>query len=171
VGTRLATAYDQAALGGVYKLSAVRDDDGQWEYRLKLSEQMVKTSDPGILQIRRFRDEQGQYVADVIHDEPTGIDQLPILVPLGSGLEGVPVDAPQVKDLLIPVYRGGDSVYEPPAASEARSHVQDELASLDGVVTRLEDPEPYLVGLEKRLYETKANLIAAAEAASRSRKN
>jgi len=170
VGTRLATAYDQAALGGVYKLSAVRDDDGRWDYRLKLSEQMVKTSDPGILQVGRFRDKQGRYVADVIYDEPTGIDRRPILVPLGDRHEGTPVDAPEVQNLLVPVFRGGTTVYEPPSAAEARSRVQAELKSLDGVVTRLDAPEPYLVGLERRLHETKANLIAAAEAASRSRR-
>lgn len=169
VGTRLATAYDQAALGGVYKLSAIRDDHGQWDYRLKLSEQMVKTSDPGILQVRRFRNEQGKGLADVIYDEPTGVDQCPSLVPLGQGGEGTPVEAPQSSDLLVPVFRGGAPVYEPPSAREARSRVQDELASLDGVVTQLHDPQPYLVGLERRLHETKARLIAAAEAASRSR--
>ena len=167
VGTRLATAYDQAALGGVYKLSAVRDNEGQWDYRLKLSEQMVKTSDPGILQIRRFRDDRGQNVADVIYDEPTGIDPSPVLVPFGAGPDGTPVDAPRFDDLLIPVFRGGHPEYAPPSASEARSHAQEELESLDGTVTRFDGPEPYLVGLERRLYETKARLIAAAQAESR----
>jgi len=168
VGTRLATAYDQAALGGVYKLSAVRDDDGQWDYRLKLSEQMVKTSDPGILQIRRFRDDRGQNVADVIYDEPTGIGRSPVLVPLDAGPEGTPVDAPRFDDLLLPVFRDGRPEYAPSPAAEARSHAQAELESLDGAVTRLVDPEPYLVGLEARLYETKAKLIAAVQAESRS---
>jgi len=164
VGTRLATSYEQAALGGVYKLSAVRDDSGQWDYRLKLSEEMAKTSDPGILQVRRFRDEQGRAVADMIYDEPTGIEQRPILVPLGGSHERLPVDAPQSEDLLVPMFRAGTQVYEPPSATETRSRVQDELASLDEAIRRLDDPEPYLVGLERQLHETKARLVAAAEA-------
>lgn len=168
IGTRLATAYDQPALGGVYKLSAMRDDGGQWDYRLKLSEQMVKTSDPGILQVRRFQDEEGKCIADAIYDEPTGIYQRPTLAPLDGRHEGSPVDAPRSHDLLFPVFRGGVSVHEPPSAPEAQSHTQNELNSLDGVVKRLGNPEPYPVGLEQRLHETKAKLIAAAEAASRS---
>ncbi|MBL7043775.1 MAG: hypothetical protein ISR77_34410, partial [Pirellulaceae bacterium] len=67
----------------------------------------------------------------------------------------------------IPVFRGGHPEYAPPSASEARSHAQEELESLDGTVTRFDGPEPYLVGLERRLYETKARLIAAAQAESR----
>ena len=53
VGTKLATAYDQPALGGVYKLGALQLPDGTWEGKLKLSEQAAKTSLPGILQVRR----------------------------------------------------------------------------------------------------------------------
>lgn len=55
VGTKLVTAEDQPALGGVYKLSCVRDSVGEaWQPRLKLSEQAIKISTPGIHQIRRY---------------------------------------------------------------------------------------------------------------------
>src|SRR5688572_29036188 len=47
VGTKLVTAYDQPALGGVYKLSALRGADDAWKYKLKLSEQTAKVSNPG----------------------------------------------------------------------------------------------------------------------------
>jgi nicotinate phosphoribosyltransferase len=53
VGTKLVTAFDQPALGGVFKLGAVRDPGGQWEYKIKLSEQAVKVSNPGVLQVHR----------------------------------------------------------------------------------------------------------------------
>ena len=48
VGTKLVTAFDEPALGGVYKVTAVKDSDGEWCYKLKVSEEGVKTSDPGI---------------------------------------------------------------------------------------------------------------------------
>ena len=51
VGTKLATAFDQPALGGVYKLSAIRPRGGEWSYKVKLSEQSIKTSNPGIQQV------------------------------------------------------------------------------------------------------------------------
>src|SRR5437016_14215001 len=67
VGTRLATAYDHPALGGVYKLSAIRRPDGAWERKLKLSEQAAKITNPGILQVRRFRAD-GEFAGDAIYD-------------------------------------------------------------------------------------------------------
>jgi nicotinate phosphoribosyltransferase len=58
VGTRLVTAADQPALGGVYKLSAIRQkpsvDNGDWEFKLKRSEERYKSSLPGILDTRRY---------------------------------------------------------------------------------------------------------------------
>jgi nicotinate phosphoribosyltransferase len=60
VGTKLVTAGEQSSLGGVYKLSCVRDvakQDQDWQYRLKLSEQVIKISTPGIHQVRRFYSE------------------------------------------------------------------------------------------------------------------
>ena len=67
VGTRLVTGYDEPALGGVYKLSAVRRPGGPWQYTVKLSEQQLKISTPGVLQVRRFRD-RGQSAGDAIYD-------------------------------------------------------------------------------------------------------
>ena len=58
VGTNLVTAKDQPALGGVYKLGAIQDKKGEWQYRIKLSEQAIKISNPGILQVRRFYDKK-----------------------------------------------------------------------------------------------------------------
>ena len=62
------TAYDQPALGGVYKLAAVRDGQGGWQYKVKLSEQAIKVSNPGILQVRRYC-QGGEAIGDVIFDE------------------------------------------------------------------------------------------------------
>ncbi|MEO8270672.1 MAG: nicotinate phosphoribosyltransferase, partial [Aureliella sp.] len=56
VGTKLVTAYDQPALGGVYKLGAIEDVTGHWHPKIKLSEQWIKTSTPGIQQVRRYYD-------------------------------------------------------------------------------------------------------------------
>jgi len=67
IGTKLITAFDQPALGAVYKLSAVRDPGKEWQYRVKLSEQSLKVSIPGIQQVRRFYS-QKEIIADVIYD-------------------------------------------------------------------------------------------------------
>ena len=70
VGTKLVTAYDEPALGGVYKLAAVRGKDGGWNYKVKLSEQSAKVTNPGIHQVRRFRSET-EFIGDGIYDCPS----------------------------------------------------------------------------------------------------
>lgn len=86
IGTKLATAYDQPALGGVYKLGAIRDDNGAWQYRVKLSNDLIKVSNPGIIQVNRSVDAEGK-TRDVLfneedHSHPAGD---PLLVPLLKG--------------------------------------------------------------------------------------
>jgi nicotinate phosphoribosyltransferase len=65
VGTRLVTAYDQPALGGVYKMTGLRKPDGGWDYKVKVSEQIAKITTPGLLQVRRFRSEK-EFLGDMI---------------------------------------------------------------------------------------------------------
>ncbi len=66
VGTRLATAKDQPALGGVYKLAAIQDEHGAWEHRIKISGDAIKTTTPGLHQVRRLPDR------DVLWSETLG---------------------------------------------------------------------------------------------------
>src|SRR6266536_1086932 len=67
VGTKLATGQPDAALGGIYKLSAIRWPGGEWQYRIKLSDEAAKTSCPGLLQVRRFQQPDGRFIADAIY--------------------------------------------------------------------------------------------------------
>ncbi len=107
MGTRLVTGGEQAALGGVYKLGALREPGGAWRHRIKVSEQAAKTSNPGIQQVRRFSGPEG-FVADVIYDEESGIGDAPVVVdPLDpTRRKRIPAGTP-FEDLLVPVVRGG----------------------------------------------------------------
>src|SRR5262245_23691695 len=107
VGTQLVTGGDEAALGGVYKLGAVREPGGAWRHRIKVSEQAAKTSNPGIQQVRRFSGLEG-FVADVIFEEESGIGDAPVVVdPLdATRRKRIPAGTP-FEDLLVPVVRGG----------------------------------------------------------------
>lgn len=82
VGTKLATAHDQPALGGVYKLGAIRDENGDWQYRVKLSEDLIKISNPGKIQVARQRDANGVITRDVIFNEleETRVSGEPLLI-------------------------------------------------------------------------------------------
>ncbi len=162
VGTRLITAFDQPALGGVYKLSALRRPGAEWEYRIKLSEQTIKISDPGILQVRRFQLD-GEYVGDMIFNEAEGpTESRTIIDPRDGNRQKKLAPETAFHDLLIPVFRGGKPVYQPPSATAAREHAAGELARLSASVKRFDHPHEYPVGLEPALYELKNRLIRRA---------
>ena len=161
VGTRLATAYDQPALGGVYKLSAIMGDDERWRYKLKLSEQAIKVSNPGVHQVRRYYD-AGEFIGDVVYDAPTGCGTRAMDVRHQQQHDSpfrVFDDGGEHEDLLVPVFRGGRAVYDPPSAAASRQRTQQQLERLAPAIKRLRNPAPYFVGLEESLYEQKRRLI------------
>jgi len=166
VGTRLITGGDQAALGGVYKLSSILED-GQWQPRLKLSEQTIKVSNPGRLQVRRFA-RQGENVADVIYDLDTEMDGGCVMVSPTDPLKRTPIGQSTLgRDLLQPVWRQGRRVLPAPPLSEVRERAQQKLTAFHGGIKRFVNPHLYPVGLEESLHERKAQLITAARGGRR----
>jgi nicotinate phosphoribosyltransferase len=159
VGTKLVTAFDQPALGGVYKLGAIRPRDGGWHGRIKLSEQAAKVSNPGSLQVRRFTNES-EYVCDMIYDELTGPPKSRVLVDIADVTirRKIP-DSAAHHDLLVPVFRRGELVYDRPTIHETRNNAQTELGRFYSGVKRLLNPHIYPVGLELGLHEGKTRLI------------
>lgn len=159
VGTNLVTARDQPALDGVYKLSAIRDPNGPWKYKLKLSEQMIKVSNPGILQVRRFHNKQ-ENVADVIYNIENDLEQeCQIIDPLDPTKQKVLKKGLASTDLLVPVFRDGKCVYDLPSIHEIRKKTQEELQRFPAGIKRFLNPHQYVVGMEKSLYDLKINLI------------
>lgn len=163
VGTKLITAYDQPALGGVYKLTAIRDDPmDAWQYRLKLSDEPAKVSNPGMLQVRRFKDMQGMLHSDMLYDQL----HAPTLQPTLFDFEGKKQVLPEnssYEDLLIPVWRQGQPVTTLPTLSTLRERVQAQLANCPEEIKSLANPAPYPVGLEARLFALKTDLMAQAK--------
>jgi nicotinate phosphoribosyltransferase len=165
VGTRLATAFDEPALGGVYKLAAVRGPTGEWQYKVKLSEQAIKVSTPGILNVRRFSDGD-HFSCDVIYDEDRGLSSKAMVDPLDmTRRRPLPIDA-RAEDLLAPVLRGGKPVGELPDLAAARRREQEQLGHLHPGVQRFVNPHQYPVGLEQSLHELKTRLILEARGVS-----
>lgn len=160
IGTKLATAYDQAALGGVYKLAAIRKPGEEWRYTVKLSEQAIKVSNPGIQQVRRFY-QADKAVADVIYDEELGIKDEPTLVLQHAPDQEMHLNEDyEYEDLLKPIFRNGKLVYDIPEAEETRGYVAEEKAFFSDKVKKFDEPDVYPVGLEHGLFDLKANLIA-----------
>jgi len=159
VGTKLVTAFDQPALGGVYKLGAIRSPNGPWHRKVKLSEQAVKVSNPGSLQVRRF-EHQKEYVADMIFDELNGSPAGRTIVNIADLTvhKKIP-DSAKYHDLLVPIFRRGNLVYERPSIHQLRDLAQSELGRFYTGVKRLLNPHIYPVGLELGLYQIKSRLI------------
>lgn len=159
IGTKLVTAYDQPALGGVYKIAALKKADGSWDYKVKLSEQVVKVSNPGILQVRRYY-QGNEYMADMIYNE---IDELPetpsIIDPMDVTRQREIGTEVQFKDLLQPLFEQGNLVYQIPDIEEVRAHAAEELKHFHSGVKRFMNPHSYPVGLEKNLSDYKYDLI------------
>jgi putative nicotinate phosphoribosyltransferase len=159
VGTRLVTAFDQPALGGVFKLGAVRPPGGHWEYKIKLSEQAVKVSNPGFLQVRRFERED-EYTADMLYNEIEGIKTPQTIVnPADITMRKKIPARTRYRDLLVPIFRRGKLVYQSPVIQETRTSAQAELKRFYPGITRLLNPHIYPVGLELGLHELKAHLM------------
>jgi len=162
VGTRLVTGWDEPALGGVYKLSAIRDERGEWQHRIKLSEQTAKISTPGVLQVRRF-ESNGGFLGDMIYDElrPPGRVQT-IVDPADPMRQKIFPDGARSFDLLEPIFRSGALVYETPPLAESRKRAREQVLSIHPGVRRLLYPHVYPVGLEPGLHELRSSLIAGA---------
>lgn len=159
VGTNLVTAKDQPALDGVYKLSAIENEKGKWEHKLKLSEQTAKVTNPGILQVRRFFDGKF-YMGDAIYDELLGIEDPCVAIdPHDPNNQSTFSKMISYQDLLIPIYRKGKCLYQFPNLEEVQKHAKQEISRLTPEMERFTNPQLYLAGLEKGLYQKKLELI------------
>jgi len=160
VGTKLATAYDQPALGGVYKLAALKNEKGEWENKVKLSEQTIKTSTPGIQQVRRFRNDRG-FMADMIFDvrDENSTEKSMMIDPYDFTRQRTFEHKYEFEDLLQPIFRAGKQSYVIPTIEETKLRVQQQLSQLHSGTKRFVNPHTYPVGLEKKLFDTKTSLI------------
>lgn len=154
VGTRLATGHPEGALGGVYKLGMIRRPDGSWVMKLKTAEEVEKMSEPGRLQVRRFYDKGGKPVGDVIYNS---------FEELGDKVEAEQAGNRKTftgksEDLLVPIYRDGRRVYQPPPIEQTRGSTMKELDRFPQEIISLEQPSSYFVGTEKDLLEWKRKL-------------
>lgn len=166
VGTKLVTAFEEPALGGVYKLSALRPSGGGWVYKVKLSEQAAKISTPGRQQVRRFIPTR-EFLADAVYDLDLGIRQGCTLVdPMDMTRRKHIAPGINYEDLLVPVFRQGKQVYSAPSILEVKRRVKGQLSQLHSGIKRFVNPHQYPVGLEQRLLDLRTKLILQARGMS-----
>jgi nicotinate phosphoribosyltransferase len=162
VGERLITSKAEPVFGGVYKIAAVEDDDGNVIPKMKISETTAKVTTPCDKEIVRFYDkETGKALADVlfVKGEP---------IPDGEPYEIFdPVETWKAKTLtnyttkkiLVEVFRNGELVYDRPSISEIRNYCTKQLDTLWDAVKRFENPHNYYVDLSPKLWQIRDDIL------------
>ena len=165
VGTRLATAEGQSALAGVYKLGAVRHP-GEAEYspRIKVTDQTVKTTVPGVLAVRRYYRADGSLAGDMVYDRysaPDGPEATMVDPADGTRRKSFAADD-RFEELMVRVIENGERTYRVPPIDEVRERAIAGLSTLDETHKRFLNPHTYPVGLERSLYDLRTQLILEA---------
>ena len=155
VGTQLVTAYDQPALDGVYKLSALKTTAAGFDFKFKLSEDAIKITNPGRHQVRRFLNGEGM-LADVIYDIDLGIQDNPAPTWLNKNKVSVNLDDYDAAvDLLKPILLQGQLVQPLEELEPIRLRVKEEVRQFNKNTTTTDYP----VGLEPHLAKKKMDSI------------
>jgi len=160
VGERLITARSEAVFGGVFKLSAL-EEDGKLIPKIKISDNVAKTTIPGFKQLYRFYDENNMAIADLItlHDEVIDSTKpYTLFDPMHPWKQKV-VENFRVEKMLVPIFEKGKLVYNIPKLSEIRKRKEQLFESLWKEVIRLKNPHEYYVDLSQDLWDIRQELI------------
>ena len=164
VGTNLITSKDWPAFGGVYKLSAIMGEDGNFVPKIKLSENTEKVTNPGNKKIYRiYEKESGKIRADLIClvEETFTEDQQILLFDPAEPWKKTKLSPGEftLRELMIPVFVNGKCVYRSPKVMEIRDYCTEELNTLWEETRRLVNPHKVYVDLSPRLYDIKISLL------------
>ncbi|OYD06179.1 nicotinate phosphoribosyltransferase [Paludifilum halophilum] len=161
VGTRLITAYDQPSLGAVYKLVA-REQNGEWLPSIKISSNPEKVTTPGIKTVYRIIDQRTNKArGDLIIEEGHSIDEeqpLTLFHPIHT-YRKKKVREFRAINLLHPIMRRGERVFDPPPLDEIRRYHLAQRSMFWEEYLRLMNPEEYPVDLSGELWNTKQELL------------
>lgn len=158
VGTRLITAYDQPALGAVYKLVSIEGKNGVMRDTMKISSNAEKVSTPGRKQVWRITrnsdgKSQGDYVA-LWEERPDQLDELFMFHPVHTYINKTVRDftaRPILQDIIV----DGQLVYELPPVQTIKAYSAQSLGMLWDEYKRILNPEPYPVDLSQKTYDQK----------------
>ncbi|MDO4547262.1 MAG: nicotinate phosphoribosyltransferase [Clostridia bacterium] len=164
VGTKLITSQGCPSLGGVYKLSAELVD-GKVVPKIKISENPAKITNPGIKKILRFYDKNTKKaLADLIaldHEDYSNVETLTIFDPIDTWKQKTLHDF-TIRELYVPVFRNGKSVYESPGLMSIQKNTFHELDTFWDQYKRMLNPHIYKVDLSQELWTLKQKMLNGA---------
>ena len=164
VGTNLITSKNTPAFGGVYKLAATQDEQGDFVPRIKLSENSEKVTNPGNKTIYRiYEKESGKIKADLICLEDETFDcekNLRIFDPLETWKYTNLIGGTYtMRRLPVQIFDKGQCVYESPSVMEIQKYCEQEKNTLWNEVKRFSNPSKVYVDLSDNLFEMKRNIL------------
>ena len=166
VGERLITSKSEPVFGGVYKLSAVEGPDGAILPKIKISENPAKITNPHFKKVYRlFENDTGKAIADLIcvHDETIDPNEPLELFDPEATWKRKTITGFTVRELLVPIFRGGELVYRKPSIKEMRAWCAGQIDTLWDEVKRFENPHTYYVDLSQKLWDIKQQLLKQRE--------
>ncbi|WP_342526270.1 nicotinate phosphoribosyltransferase [Chryseomicrobium sp. FSL W7-1435] len=162
IGTKLITAYDQPALGAVYKLVSIENDQGTMEDTIKISSTTEKVTTPGEKRIYRIVDrENGKAEGDYItlkHEQPANEGRLKMFHPVHTFVSKFVTNFDAI-DLHHHVVKDGETIYENPALSDMQAYAKQNLNLLWDEYKRSLNPEEYPVDLSQECWDNKMRNI------------
>ena len=162
VGERLITAKSDPVFGGVYKVCAVEDENGNVIPKIKISENVGKITTPHFKKVYRLRGrETGKAEADLICVYDETIDDskpLEIFDPVATWKRKTLTDF-TATELLVPIFRSGELVYELPTLKEIREYCAKEIDGMWDEVRRFSNPHNYYVDLSEKLWKLKQEML------------
>ena len=163
IGTRLITAYDQPALGCVYKLVSIEDENGVMVDTMKISNNAEKVSTPGKKQVWRItRNSDGKSEGDYIalwDERPDQLDELFMFHPVYTYINKTVKDF-TARPILQPIFDNGKLVYELPKLQDIKAYKDEQIEALWDEYKRILNPEQYPVDLSQKTYDQKLASIA-----------
>jgi nicotinate phosphoribosyltransferase len=166
VGERLITSKSEPVFGGVYKLAAVEDENGNLIPKIKISENAAKITNPHFKKVYRiFENDTGKAMADLIcvHDEVVDESKPLELFDPEATWKRKTVTNFTAKELLVPIFQGGQLVYRSPSITEIRAYCSAQIDLLWDEVKRFEYPHNYYVDLSQKLWDIKNDLLNTKE--------
>ena len=162
VGERLITAKSAPVFGGVYKLAAVEDEQGNIIPKIKISENTAKITNPHYKKLYRFYDnESGKALADelCVYDETIDSTKPHTIFDPDAIWKTKTLTNYTARELHVTVFKNGELVYKQPSLYEIRIYCAEQLETLWDEVKRFENPHTYYVDLSKKLWDIKNALL------------
>ncbi|WP_339260164.1 nicotinate phosphoribosyltransferase [Lysinibacillus sp. FSL K6-3209] len=162
IGTKLITAYDQPALGAVYKMVAIENDEGKLEDTIKISANAEKVSTPGLKSVYRIIDRkngkaEGDYIT-MYDEDPQSEERIKMFHPVHTFVSKFVTNF-EAKNLHQHVINNGDVIYDNPTLEEMRNYAADNLELLWDEYKRAMNPEEYPVDLSQKCWDNKMRNI------------